>query len=170
MIILSLNLRGFGGTIKISSLKALLSGTKPDIVFLQETLVSSDKAIKLFLQCAPSWNAVALNPSGRYDGLLSGWNLDFAELSAFDTLAGIYMEGMTKMSTIKVKLLNCYAPYKDMEQFWLPILHSSLLNEEGLIIGRYLNFTLSSKEVWGSSTRLDPLTDFFRNLLHSSGC
>jgi hypothetical protein len=153
MIILSLNLRGFGGTHKLTSLKALFSHIKPDIVFLQETLVNSDKAIRLFLQCAPSWNVVALNPSGRSGGLLSGWNPTFAEISAIDTLAGIYLEGRTKFSTVKVKLLNCYAPYKDRELFWLPILQSGFLNEEGLIVGGDLNFTII---VEGSLGRFRP--------------
>jgi hypothetical protein len=132
MIILSLNLCGFGGTLKLASLKSLLSYTKPDIVFLQETLVNYDKAIGLFLQCAPSWNVVVLDPTGRSGGFLSGWNPAIAELTSFDTLTGILLEGRTKVSTFKVKLLNCYAPYKDKELFWLPLLNSGLLHEPGL--------------------------------------
>jgi len=49
---------------------------------------------------------VAMNPSGRSGGLLSGSNPAFVELSAIYTLAGIYLEGRTKFSTVKVKLLN----------------------------------------------------------------
>jgi hypothetical protein len=117
MIILSLNIHGFGGTHKLTSLKSLFSQIKPNIVFLQETLVNSDKVTRLFLQCAPSWNVVALNPCGRSGGLLSGWNPTFVELSIIDTLPGIYLEGMTKFSTVKVKMLKYYAPYKDRELF-----------------------------------------------------
>jgi hypothetical protein len=43
--------------------------------------------------------------------------------------------------------LNFYAPYKDRELFWWPILQSDLLKEEGLIVGVDINFTLSTKEV-----------------------
>jgi hypothetical protein len=63
----------------------------------------------------PSWNAVALDPCGRSGGLLSGWNPDYAELSSLDTRAGIYLEGRVKQSATSVKMLNCYAPYKDKE-------------------------------------------------------
>jgi hypothetical protein len=117
MIILSLNICGFGGPHKIASIKVLFSQINPDIIFIQETLVSRDKAIKLFLQCVPSWNVVALDPCGRSGGLLSGWNPSFVEITSLDTLAGIYLEGRTKQSVDLVKLLNCYAPYKDRELF-----------------------------------------------------
>jgi hypothetical protein len=75
---------------------------------------------------------VALDPCGRSGGLLSGWNPTFVELSALDTLAGIYLEGRIKQSTDKVKLLNCYAPYKDRELLWIPIFQSGLLKEKEL--------------------------------------
>jgi hypothetical protein len=102
-------------------------------------------------------------------GLLVGWNPVIAELCAFGTTAGIFLEGRFKHSNARVKLLNCYAPYKDRECFWQSILDSGLLEEQGLIVGGDLNFTLSSWEVWGSSARVDPLADFFSNMLHSTG-
>jgi hypothetical protein len=157
------------GTLKLASLKALLIQINPDIVFLQETLVNGDKAKQLFLQCFPTWNVVALDPCGHSGGFLSGWNPSCVELYDFDTLVGIYLEGRFKQSADKVKLLNCYAPYKDRELFWHPIIQSGLLSEEGIIVGGDLNFTLSTREVWGDSARNDPLTDFFTSLIQSSG-
>jgi len=118
MIILSFNIHGFGGPLKIASLKELLNRINPNIVFFQETLVNGDKAKCMFLQCLPSWNVVAMDPYGRSGGLLSRWNLSCVELYAFDTFAGIYLEGRFKQLANKVKLLNCYAPYKDRELFW----------------------------------------------------
>jgi hypothetical protein len=32
-----------------------------------------------------------------------------------------------------------------------------------------LNFTLSAREIWGEQARLDPLADYFSNLLQSTG-
>jgi hypothetical protein len=103
-----------------------LKQINPDIVFLQETLVVGDKAKCFFLQCFPSWNVVALDPCGRSGGFLSGWNPTFVELCSFGTSTGIYLEGRFKQSVEKVKLLNCYAPYKDRELFWQPIIESGL--------------------------------------------
>jgi exonuclease III len=48
MILLSLNIRGVGGTLKYASLRRLLNRTNPDIIFLQETLVDEKKA-RLFM-------------------------------------------------------------------------------------------------------------------------
>ena len=42
------------------------------------------------------------------------------------------------------------------------------MNEEGIIVGVDLNFTLSTREFWGDLARLDPLSDFFIGLIHSS--
>jgi hypothetical protein len=64
MIIFIFQSPGFGGPLKIASLKLLLKQINPDIVFLQETLVDGEKAKRLFLQCLPSWNVVALDPCG----------------------------------------------------------------------------------------------------------
>jgi hypothetical protein len=45
MLLLSLNLRGTGGTLKVASVISVLDKTHPNIVFLQETLVHSKKLI-----------------------------------------------------------------------------------------------------------------------------
>jgi exonuclease III len=46
MILLSLNIRGVGGPLKLPSLHRLLIVNKPDIIFFQETLVDEEKARK----------------------------------------------------------------------------------------------------------------------------
>jgi len=48
MILLYLNIRRVGGTLKTASLRRLLSRTLPDIIFLQETLVAEKRA-RLFM-------------------------------------------------------------------------------------------------------------------------
>jgi hypothetical protein len=118
MIIFSLNLCGFGSPSKLASLKRLFQKIKPDIVFLQETLVHGDKAKDIFLQCLPRWCVVALDSLGHSGGLLTGWNPDVVEFHAFGTTAGIFLEGRVKHSKVPFKLINCYAPYKECEPFW----------------------------------------------------
>jgi exonuclease III len=39
MLLLSLNVRGIGGTLKVASFRRLVDHTRPEIIFLQETLV-----------------------------------------------------------------------------------------------------------------------------------
>jgi hypothetical protein len=100
---------------------------------------------------------------------LSGWNPTIVDFCVFGTSAGIYLEGRFKQSVEKVKFLNCYAPYKERELLWQPIIESGLLREEGIIVGGDLNFTFSTREVWGDWTRSDPLADHFSSLIQSFG-
>ena len=119
-----------------------------------------------FFKCLPHWNVVALDSQRCYGGLLSAWNPTYAKSCAFGTVAGIFLEGRLKHSKETIKLLNCYAPYKDRETLWQQISDFELLCEDNLIIGGDLNFTLSSREVWGDLAWIDPLTNFFSNILH----
>jgi len=100
---------------------------------------------------------------------LSGWNPTYVEFCAYGTSAGILLEGKFKQSVGRYKLLNCYAPYKDRESFWQPLIDSGLLYEEGLIVGGDLNFTLTDREFWGEQARSDPIADLFSRMILSSG-
>jgi len=115
------------------------------------------------------WKVVALDPNGRLGGLLTRWNPSYAELCAFGTNVGIFLKGRFKQSIEKMKLLNCYATYKERESLWQPILDSGLLSEKGIIVGGDLNFTLSAWEVWGNLARSDPLAYYFSNILQTIG-
>jgi exonuclease III len=70
MILLSLNIRGVGGTLKTASLRRLLDRTLPDIIFLQETLVDEKRARIFINSLRPSWFVCAVNSVGKYGGLL----------------------------------------------------------------------------------------------------
>jgi hypothetical protein len=124
MIICSLNIHGFGGPTKVASLKLLLQQIKLDIVFFQEMLVEGEKEKSLFLHCFPHWNVVDLDSHGCSEGLLSSWNPTYADFCDFGTVASILLEGRLKHSKETIKLLNCYAPYKDINflatnfRFW----------------------------------------------------
>jgi len=112
---------------------------------------------------------VDLDPNGRSSGLVVGWNPTLSEFHALGTTACIFLEGRFKNSTEKVKLLSCYALYKDGESFWQPILDYGLLSEHDYIVGGALNFTLSSRDIWCSMASSDPLSNYFSNLLQESG-
>jgi hypothetical protein len=74
MILLSLNVRGVGGPHKLPSLRRLLSITKPDIVFFQETLVDEVKARNFMFSLCPLGVLVRLVSVGKSGGLLVAWN------------------------------------------------------------------------------------------------
>ena len=42
-----------------------------------------------------------------------------------------------------------------------------LFEENNMLIARYLNLILSTREVWGTNVRLDPLASFFNDFFRS---
>lgn len=77
------------------------------------------------------------------------------------------MEGTYKPNSKKLKLINCYGPYSDRKDFWEDLKGSGLLYQSDIIIGEDLNFTISQREIWGGSSRQDPLVAFFSYLMES---
>jgi hypothetical protein len=55
MIYISLNLRGVGGTLNAASFRRTLDLTRPNIVLLQETLVTEQKARDFLIKLCPTW-------------------------------------------------------------------------------------------------------------------
>jgi exonuclease III len=74
MILATLNVRGVGGPAKKLALKRFLDKVKPDVLFIQETMVSEVKARELFVNYLPSWYMCGVDSSGLSGGLLSAWN------------------------------------------------------------------------------------------------
>jgi hypothetical protein len=105
MIILSMNLRGFGGAPKMLSIKKVIQSTSPDIILFQETMVDSYKSKDFFLKCCPLWDCVAIDATGLSGGLISGWNPLSVDLQYFHTSVGILMEECLKGVSSTVKLL-----------------------------------------------------------------
>jgi len=60
-------------------------------------------------------------------------------------------------------MINVYGPYQDRMVFWERLFSKSFLSCERRIMGGNLNFTLEVSEIWGPSTIVDPLADFFRS-------
>jgi hypothetical protein len=80
MIMLSLNLRGTGGTLKLASVRSVLDKTHPDIVFFQETLVHSEKARNFMSTLRPNWFSCVVNSVGTSGGLLVTWDPNVFDL------------------------------------------------------------------------------------------
>jgi exonuclease III len=83
MILLSLNIRGVGGTLKAASFQRLLDHVRPEIIFLQETLVHEQKARDFVNMFCPSWVSCVVNSLGTSGGLLVSWVLIFLVLNLF---------------------------------------------------------------------------------------
>jgi hypothetical protein len=70
MILLSLNIRGVGGPLKLASMCRLLSTVSPHIIFLQETLTIDVKARNFMFTLKPDWLVCVVSAIGHSGGLL----------------------------------------------------------------------------------------------------
>jgi hypothetical protein len=64
---------------------------------------------------------------------------------------------------------KCLWIYGDRPPFWESLLQKKFFQNEALILGGDLNFSLGATKVWGPRERYDPLSDFFRNILEDKG-
>jgi hypothetical protein len=94
MILLSLKIRGVGGPLKLPSTRRLISTTKPDIIFLQETLVAEEKATKFMISLCPTWIKSAISSVGKSGGLMVAWNPNVFELQPYLCAGGILLTGL----------------------------------------------------------------------------
>jgi hypothetical protein len=127
MLLLSLNLRGTGGILKLASVRSVLDKFRPNIVFLQETLVHSEKARSFFHTLRPKWYCSAVNYVGTSGGLLVSWDPNYFELVPFLTCGGMLLTGTDLESKRHISLLNVYGPCVDRKQFWERLELSGLL-------------------------------------------
>jgi exonuclease III len=83
MILISLNIRGVGGLLKLASMRRLLDKIRPTVIFLQETLVEAEAARNFLFALRPDWMVCAASSIGNSGGLLAAWDplhFDFTPL------------------------------------------------------------------------------------------
>jgi hypothetical protein len=146
-----------GGTSKFLALKRFLELAKPDVLFIQETMVCEAKAREFFVKLLPNWYLCGVDSLGLSGGLLIAWNPRKYDFSTFLTPAGILLDGLVKDLNKRLKLINCYGPCYDRDDFWEVMKRDGLLNEHNIILRGDLNFTTSNREMWGARARDDPL-------------
>jgi hypothetical protein len=167
MLFPSLNLRWIGGILKFSSIRRLLDQTRPDIVFLQETMVHEKKAIDFMHLLRPSWVSSVVNSVGNSRGLLVTWDPNLYELVPFLTIGGIMLIGRCIINQREIALLNIYGSCLDRKQFWCSMVDSGILSINNLIITGNLNTIFSSEEVSGGSIFPGLTEDYYRYLFLS---
>jgi endonuclease/exonuclease/phosphatase family metal-dependent hydrolase len=155
MILLSLNIRGVGGTLKKASLRRLLDKTLPDIIFLQETLVDEQRARVFLSTLRPLWFVCVVNSVGKSGGLLAAWDPTKFDLEPFLSCGGILLTGTCCENKRQLTLLNVYGPCMDIITFWDKVSALGLLAGMNLIVVGDFNFTLNADEVWGGTTLQD---------------
>lgn len=138
------------------------------MIFLQETMVSVERARIYFQSIRKKWVICYTDAIGQYGGLLSAWDPKVFQLSSFSNHLEILMEGFIQGVPDKINLVNVYGSYSNRQHFWDATKHEGLLDHDHLLLAGDFNITLSSAETWGKDARLDNLCaylyDFFEDL------
>jgi hypothetical protein len=169
MLLLSLNIRGIGGTLKLASVRRVLDKTRPELVLFQETMVLAEKARDFMFKIRPNWLCCAVNSDGSSGGLMVSWDPNFFYLNPSLTCGGIFLSGFYIATRRQVNILNTYGPCVERKVFWERLGRSGLLSYNNLILMGDLNLTLSSGEIWGGVRNLGCLAGFFKNFFLGLG-
>ena len=124
-----MNIRGVGGAQKLLALRRVIENVRPDILLIQETMVSSEKAIEVFTKVVGSWFMSAVDATGLLVGLLSAWNPKKANFDVYKSVAGIILQGRHIDGVQKINILNCYGPYHHIIPFWNHIRAGGILKQ-----------------------------------------
>jgi hypothetical protein len=168
MLVLSLNIRGIGGTLKAASFRRLLERSKPDIIFLQETLTDAQSSRDFVFRFRPAWYTVAVSSIGSSGGLLVAWDPNLFDLRPSLTTGGILCLGSCLATSREIAFLNIYGPCSDRKHFWSLLADSGILSIPYLIAGGDLNLILSAEENWGGGFVPGATEDFYRNIFVSN--
>jgi hypothetical protein len=142
---LSLNIRGVGGPLKLASMHRLLSKTSPHVIFLQETLTTEERERDFMFSLRPDWMSCAVSSVGSSGGLLISWDPRYFVFSPVLTCGGIFLTGSSLVDKRRLSLLNVYGPCTDRKIFWKKLEDRGLLAHTDLILAGDLNFTLNSR-------------------------
>lgn len=168
MSILSLNVRGLVKVSRARALSNLFKNTRAAIILLQETMCDEILAIHKLCKFLPYWEVAAVSSCGLSGGLAVAWDPNVFAFKVFSTPWGMLLKGSFCGNHHSLSILNCYAPYRERQSFWVSLQGSGLMNLDDLIIAGDLNFNCHASEIWGSSARLDDLADFFAQLIVDS--
>jgi hypothetical protein len=141
MILLSLNIRGVGGTLKQASMCRVCRKVKPDVIFLQETLVDEEKARLFMLKFVPNWCTCAVISVGNSGGLLATWDPNKFLLVPSLCSGGIILKGISLENKHDICFLNVYGPCVERKIFWDRVALGGLLDTKNMILAGDLNFT-----------------------------
>jgi len=147
MILLSLNIRGVGGPLKLASMRRLISKTLPNIIFLHETLVDEENARHFMFALGLEWMSSIVSTVGNSGGLLVSWDPRFLKFLHVLSCGCIFLSGSNLVDKRKISLLNVYGPCIDRKIFWKKVDDRGLLAHVDLIMTGEMNFMLNLDEI-----------------------
>jgi hypothetical protein len=147
------------------SFKRLIQSLNLDIIMLQETMCYGAKARNTLEAWLKNWDFCALDTDGMSGGLIMGWGSALKSPLLILLSFTISINLMIKDFGFYFSVLNVYGPYADRIPFWEDLASAGEFIDPLLVVGNDLNFTLSHREIWGESSKLDTQRGFFLSLL-----
>ena len=170
MICLSYNCKGLANSDKKLALKRLLHATRIDALFLQETLGDGLSITKILTPLLPDWSFATIDARGRSGGCALGINnKTIRVLNWWGRVGAIGAEVITRELDLPISLINVYGPCLHKETFWDSLLSCTLLQQNNIVLGDDMNFSIGISESWGPQAIPDPLSDYFANQLELAG-
>ena len=93
MSILSFNIRGVEGVVKVKALFHVFKVTNPNIVFIQESMCCESHEVEVFSRILSGWNYCALDSNGLSGGIISCWNPQVSYFKPYKTYGSILLVG-----------------------------------------------------------------------------
>jgi len=162
MILFFMNIIGVGGPLNVASMRRLLSKKSPDILFLQETLISEEKARLFVNSFRLEWIVCVVNDLGKPSAIMVAWDPKVFYINAFLIYGGILLTCLCVPEKRRINFLNGYGLCTERKRFLEKVEGKGLLAKGDLIIVGDLNFTSSVFELRGYTSLLDPLVAFFK--------
>lgn len=120
---LSYNCRGLASPSKRLTLKRLLSCDPCDIIFLQETLASSNQIVRTLLSILLGWHFQTLDATGRSGGLALWINPRSIKVtSAWGGRGFLGMDVFSAKMGRNLHIVNIYALNHNRLDFWQQLL------------------------------------------------
>jgi len=166
MKVMSFNCRGLAGPKKKSALMRVLTLEHPDVILLQETLGESSVIKERLESWLPGWSFVTLDVRGRSGGMAVGWKTCVMKVQSawgMESVLGVELRPVDLGSCLKV--INVYGPYQNRAPFWDSFFQNPFLEEDMVVIGGDLNFSLGLSEVWGPHAHSDVMASFLTRKL-----
>jgi len=166
MKVMSFNCRGLAGPKKKSALMRVLTLEHPDVILLQETLGVGEIVKDRLESWLAGWSFVTLDVRGRSGGMAVGWKTSVMKVQTawgMESILGVELRSADL--GICLKVINVYGPYLNRITFWDTFFQNPFLDEDMVVIGGDLNFSLGLSEVWGPHAHSDVLASYFNRKL-----
>lgn len=150
MKIISFNCRGLARPNKKLALRRMIAAEPVDVIFLQETLGTTESITHFLESILPGWKFLGLDANGRSGGIALGFNPRIIILHNCQGGSGhIGVDLFIADLGLEIWFYNVYGPCHHWPEFWDHLLSFELLQKEYLIMGGDLNFSLGHSESWG---------------------